>query len=65
MCIRDRPYSPYMSLRSINFNDYAYYDGTWIKSVHPSSKDVYKRQGYRYGSREFKKIVYVDSSRTI
>ena len=31
------PYSPYMSLRSINFNDYAYYDGTWIKSVHPSS----------------------------
>lgn len=31
------PSDPYMSLRTINFDDYAYYGGTWVKSVRPSS----------------------------
>ena len=31
------PSSPYMSLRTITFNDYAYFNGTWLKSVRPSS----------------------------
>lgn len=31
------PSSPYMSLRTITFDDYAYFNGAWLKSVRPSS----------------------------
>lgn len=31
------PSDPYMSLNTLNFDDYIYYDGKWIKSVKPAS----------------------------
>ncbi|MDR0393856.1 MAG: SusC/RagA family TonB-linked outer membrane protein [Tannerella sp.] len=30
------PSSPYMSLNTLNFGDYIYYNGTWIKSIRPN-----------------------------
>lgn len=31
------PIDPYMSLNTLNFDDYIYYNGEWIKSVKPNS----------------------------